>query len=108
MYAHAGVKDTIRGSFLNQGLVHYISMASNKYTVQYVNGSWEVNSVGVPRLDTYPTKQKAVKAAKSRAKKYGDSKVEVYKKNGQLQDSFTYNTSKKSSQKSSGIFNDFF
>lgn len=62
----------------------------NNYVVKYDGNQWVVDSVGVPRMDRYNTKKEALKQAKYYAKKYGNAKIEVYKKNGGFQKELNY------------------
>lgn len=82
-------------------------MTQNNYTVQYIDGKWQLDVLGAPRVDTYSKKSEAVKAAKSRAKRFGNSLVEIYRKDGTLQDTVTYEESSKPSSSSGGVFSDF-
>jgi len=62
----------------------------NDYIVKYSNGKWVVDSLGTPRYDTFNKKKEALKQAKYYARKYGESRVTVYKKNGDYQRELNY------------------
>lgn len=69
-------------------------MYQNEYLVEYKpnlrGGVCVLSMPGGNRRETHETKKEALKNAKSFGKRFGDSRITVYKKNGEFQKEITF------------------